>query len=470
MRYPWWVVLGSFFLLAVAMRWGSFFISVINHDESTYIVIADELLRGEVYLRDVIDTKPIGIFWVYAALIKLTGGSIALLRLAAAAVVALGAFLLSVATFRATHRPVSGYVAGVVYILMCSVYKFYGVSPNTEIFFNVFTIAAVAAAVATSRKQWLVAGLLLGTGFIIKPFVAAEALAVGLYLVWYYRREPARMVGRGLLLVGGFLAPVAGVVAYYYHLGLVDALWFYSVEVGGAYPIELPWYLRLKFMGDYLLRYAPIVLLGVVAQVRSRSDERLGPWTAYLALQFLLVTVVVLMTGKRFGHYQIQLHPIVALYVGAWVGHAWEQLLYRRWVPRAVAAVAVALGVVHYTYYKGKPDEPRQIAEYLAPRLGPGETFFPLNGFQITYHLLDRPVPTPYVHSSLLSFEHHTQAFQIDEAAEAQRIIDDRSVRYLVGRIHDPEVNTTISRSLLPHFRPEGDLNGELRVWVRNPD
>ncbi|THH40724.1 ArnT family glycosyltransferase [Neolewinella litorea] len=468
MRYPWWVVLGAFFLLAVAMRWGSFFISVIDHDESTYIVIADELLRGEAYLRDVIDTKPIGIFWIYAALIKLTGGSIFLLRLAAAAFVALGAFLLSVTTFRATHRPLSGYVAGVVYILMCSVYKFYGVSPNTEIFFNVFTIAAVAAAVATSRKQWLVAGLLLGTGFVIKPFVAAEALAVGLYLVWYYRREPARIIGRGMVLVGGFLLPVAAVVAYFYHLDLLDALWFYSVKVNGAYPIELPWYLRLKFMGDYLLRYAPIVLLGVGAQVLGKADERHREWTAYLLLQFLLVSVVVMLTGKRFGHYQVQLHPIVALYVGAWVGYTWEHVLRRRWVPVVVAVVSLGLGVVHFFYYQKKADEPRVIAAYLAPRLAPGETFFTLNGFQITYHLLDRPVPTPYVHSSLLFFEHHARAFRIDEAAEAQRIIDDPSVRYLVGRINDPETNTSLTETLMPHFHPAGDITHDLRVWERN--
>ncbi|MEO0732907.1 MAG: hypothetical protein AAFZ52_08735, partial [Bacteroidota bacterium] len=72
-KYHW---LALFILLAIALRWGSFFISVINHDESTYIVIADEMLRGEIYLRDVVDTKPIGIFWIYAALIKLTGGAI----------------------------------------------------------------------------------------------------------------------------------------------------------------------------------------------------------------------------------------------------------------------------------------------------------------------------------------------------------------------------------------------------------
>ncbi|MEM8586020.1 MAG: hypothetical protein AAGF87_17205, partial [Bacteroidota bacterium] len=66
---------------AIFLRWGSFFMSVINHDESTYIVIADEMLRGKIYLADVIDTKPIGLFWLFEGLVWLSGGSIFILRL-----------------------------------------------------------------------------------------------------------------------------------------------------------------------------------------------------------------------------------------------------------------------------------------------------------------------------------------------------------------------------------------------------
>ncbi|PPK88128.1 4-amino-4-deoxy-L-arabinose transferase-like glycosyltransferase [Neolewinella xylanilytica] len=471
MRHRPWIVPVLFFILAVAIRWGSFSVSVINHDESTYIVGADELLRGEIYLRDVIDTKPIGIFWLYALLIKLTGGSIWLLRLAATAFVALGAWLLAVVAERATGKPGAGYVAGTVYIIMCSVYKFYGVSPNTEIFFNVFTIGAVAATVVAPRKRWWLAGLLLGVGFVIKPFVAAEALAIGLFLVWWYRRQPARMVGHGLVLVGAFLLPVAGVVAYFAQLGMLPELWFYTFEVGSAYPIDLPWYLRLKYMGDYLLRYSPFFLLGVVAQVRGQVGKQLPVWLTYLALQALLVSVVVLLTGKRFGHYQVQLHPVMALYTGTCVGLVWSEVLRRRWVPWAVAVVSIGLGIGHAFYYAGKDDEPRIIADYLRDRLPPGETFFAINGFQISYHLLDRPVPTPYIHSSLLFYDHHARAFRIDEAAEAQRILADTTVTYLVGRKDDSEATTLLGRTLIEAFEPVGDINEDLRAWNRKkPD
>ena len=63
-------------LLAVVIRWPSFLPSVINHDESTYIIIGDGLLHGQAYLVDSYDTKPVGIFLVYALLNALAGGSI----------------------------------------------------------------------------------------------------------------------------------------------------------------------------------------------------------------------------------------------------------------------------------------------------------------------------------------------------------------------------------------------------------
>ncbi len=483
MRKYYWLLL--LLLLAIVSRWGSFLISVINHDESTYIVIADEMLRGEVYLREVIDTKPIGIFWIYAALIKLTGGSILALRAAAAAVVGLGGWGLFLAGRRATGSERVGVAAGVIYIFCCSLFTFYGVSPNTEIFFNLFTIAAVALAVAPRVREgteapawhWPVAGLCLGLAFIIKPFAAAEALAVGLFLVWYYGRQRAvgKVLGYGMLLVSAFALPLVAVFAYYYRLGLLEQFYFYSFEVSSAYPIELPWYLRLKYMGDYLLRFSPFVIIGagtLVQAWRLRSKEKIR-WELYLLLQFALVTVVVLLTGKRFGHYQIQLHPVIALFAAVWwapgstvFGRLRHPGLYRR-LPVIVGGLALVLGIGHYFNYAKKRDEPRQIAAYFKDKLAPAETFFLLNGFQIAYHLVDRPVPTPYVHSSLLFLDHHVRAFQIDELAEAERILQDASVRYLVGRKVDPNADTPLTQRLMEDFHQVDTIGDRLLVYQR---
>ena len=468
MRRRSWIVPLFFLCLSLALRWGSFSLSVIDHDESTYIVGADELLRGETYLRDVIDTKPVGIFWLYAALISLTGGSIWLLRFAAAVFVALGGWLLCRVARQATGQLAAGFVAGCVYVFMCSVYTYYGISPNTEIFFNVCTIAAVATTVAARRKRWGLGGLFLGAGFVIKPFVAAEALAIGLYLVWLYHRTPGVMIRRGLRLVAGFSLIPALVICYFAQHHLLDQLYFYTFEVAAAYPIELPWYLRLKYMGDYALRYSPFLLPAIVLFYRRPRPADLGPWFYYLALQAVLVSTVVLLTGKRFGHYQIQLHPIVALYVGSCAGLVWTGTRrVHRYAVAGVLAVAVAIGIGHALYYSRKDDESRRIAAVLGPLLDPGETFFGMNGFQITYHLLDRPVPTPYIHSSLLFYDHHVRAFQINEAAEGNRIVADPTVRYVVRRVDDTEAESTLGRRVSEAFVPFRRVDDNVEIWRR---
>ena len=435
------------------MRWGSFFVSVINSDESTYIVIADELLRGGVYLRDVVDTKPVGIFWLYALFGKLTGGSIPLLRLVASGFVALGAWLLGGVTWRVTRQPVGAYVAGTVYCLMCSVYKYYGVSPNTELYFNVCTIGAVALTVVAARRRWFLGGLLLGLGFVIKPFVAAEALAIGLYLVWLYRRSWRVLLGHGLALVGGFVLPVIGVVGYYAQLDLLAELWFYGVEVPRAYPTELSGLLRLKYMGEYLLRYAPLLILGGVALVQSKSDRQPGQWMAYLTLQFVLVTVVILLTGNRFGHYQVQLHPVVALAVGTLVGRAWPQLLLRRrWLPAVVLAGAFVIGAINAAYYAKKQDTPAALAAYFAERLEPGQQVLG-QSHQIVYHLLDRSPPLPYVHPSLVFTAHLRSALGVDVGALAQRLLaNPRLVYFYAAPPEKQEPEDTLTERLLPYF------------------
>lgn len=484
--------------LAIVARWGSFFISVINHDESTYIVIADEILRGEIYLRDLIDTKPIGIFWIYAALIKITGGSIPALRIAASCVVGLGSFGLFLSGVRTTGSQRVGAAAGLIYLFICSLFTYYGVSPNTEIFFNVFTIAAVALAVAPRLNwrsadpvwHWPVAGFILGLAMIIKPFSAAEALAVGLFMVWFYARRKAwaRILTSGVLLVGAFALPLFFVYAYYQRLGMLDQLMFYTFDVSAAYPIELPWYLRLKYMGDYLLRFSPFVILGggalVQAWRRRSKEEALAPgsslseqgklqWGIYLLLQFTLVTVVVLLTGKRFGHYQVQLHPVVALLAAMWwapgttVFPALRKQGLRKYSLAIVLSVAILLGTAHYFAYAKKRDEPPKIAAYFKDKLGPDETIFIINGFQITYHLLDKPVPTPYIHSSLLFYDHHVRAFQIDEMAEADRILNDPTVQYLVRRREDNNAQTPLTDRLLPAFEQVDEIGDRLLVYRR---
>ena len=481
-----WRYLAFFVLLALLFRWGTSFLTVINHDESTYITIAGEMLRGKVYLRDLIDTKPIGIFWVYEALIILTGGSIVGLRLATTLVLAATAYLLYWTSLRAGLGAFAGGAAGAGVIVASSVFTYYGISPNSELFFNPLTVAAVGLAVAPRtvdptgadppRRQWFAAGILLGAAVIIKPFAAAESLGVGLFLLYYYwlrRREWAGGLASGVLLLSGFALPVLAVLAYYLHHDLLPEFFHYTFAVNRNYPVELVWYLRLKYLGDYLLRYAPFVLLagaGLYAWFRSAKDHA---WPYFLCGYGLLVTLMVLSPGKRFGHYQIQLHPVLMLLTACFFApgiSVWPRVrnaLRSRTTVYVLLLIAAAIGTLHFFRYGGKRDRSAEIVAYLDDRLQPGEQYFSLNGFQITYYLLDRPVPTPYVHSSLLFYDHHIRAFQLDERAEAHRLLDNPDLRYLIRRPEEDLEGSLLVEELLPHFILSDTISEGLVVYER---
>ncbi len=480
-----WPALLFFFVLALLLRWGTSFISVINHDESTYIVIASEMLRGKIYLRDVIDTKPIGVFWLYAVLIKLTGGSIPAIRTATTLFVALTAWAGYGAGRRATGSDRVGLAAGIIYCFACSVYSYYGLGPNSELFFNLFTLAAVFIGVAPRVRalatdpplwHWPLMGLLLGSAVIVKPFAAAESLGIGLFALWYYwfrRREIARGFLAGGALVLGFLLPLLVVYGYYLRQDMVEELLYYTFTVNSKYPVELAWYLRLKYLGDYLLRYAPLVLLAgaaVTAAVRRGTNRN---WLYFLLGYFLLVTIMILSPGKRFGHYQIQLHPALALLAGAFFDQRlaiWNGL--RRWLSRRVVVygllgLATVLGTLHFFRYRGKTDRPKMIAAYFEDKLGPGEQYFSITSHQISYYLLGREVPTRFVHTSLMFYDHHVSAFQLDELAEAERLLANPNLRYLVRHPGDESFNTPLTERLMEEFSLVDSLDAELYIYER---
>ena len=65
-----------FVAASILLRFLSFHYSVIDHDESTYLIIADAVLNGSYLYADVIDTKPPGIFLAFGLIQVLFGKSI----------------------------------------------------------------------------------------------------------------------------------------------------------------------------------------------------------------------------------------------------------------------------------------------------------------------------------------------------------------------------------------------------------
>ncbi len=437
--------------LAIVIRFGTFFPTVINHDESTYILIGQQLWEGQTYLVDAIDTKPIGIFLIYALLHAITGGSIFAMRLLVAGIVGLTGFLLFLMGKRIGGHYRVGWLSGIGYVFMVSIFTFYGISPNTELFFIPLVLTAFLLAWPRGQGWWayLLAGLLLGCGFVIKYVVAADALALGLILLfigWQHKRLATAIFDWCLPLTLAFFIPIALVYGYYWSIGMSEQFWFYSFEVTKRYPVDATTWQRTKYMLDFLLRYTPFVVLAVLALREFRLRDR--TWQAFTLLWFACCTAILLIPGKFFGHYQIQLMPALVCLAASWAHpdrHSLPGL--RHLSPKLgyslLAVLSIGLTMVLMVYYGQKPDRPKEAAVRLQSMLQPGEEVYLGNYHQIIYHLLDQAPPTPYVHSTLLLYDHHIEALAIDLERETRNLIDKRQPRFVLLRAGSPDNHLT---------------------------
>lgn len=456
--------------LALCMRFFSFFPSVINHDESTYIVIADGLLRGKMYFQDYVDTKPIGVFMLYAAVLKVLPAVWAI-RVFTALWVGVSAWFLYLLSRRLGASSTAAWAAGILYIILCSVFTFYGVSPNTELYYCGFTIAA--AWLLTGKPdagRWMLAGLCLGLGFIVKYSVLFDALAFGLFLLWRQQQQPQAwgvFMGRVGAMAVAMALPFAGVWWYYEQAGLREPFLYYTFEVMRKYPVSRSLWEYARFLADFLLRYLPVSAMFFYAAWARYPPRALK----VLALLWAGVTLApVMITGRLFGHYFIQAMPAFALLAGAFFhkGHprmaAW--LLGKRVLYPLMAVVLLANLYWQKKDYYDRPDYPRQIAAWLKPRLQPDDQVYAGNYHQILYFLLQRDSPAPYVHRSLLWAPHHVQALGIDEAAEWERLIK-LAPRFVV--LQDGWTNNAFTAFLQERYQVQQTFGKNIHVWERRP-
>jgi len=154
-------ILFTFLTVSVVLRLFSFFPSVLDHDESTYLIIGREILQGKELYTDVTDTKPAGIFLFYAALEFLFGGSIFMKRFVFALVVGFTAFLVFKVSKRFFENHKAAVASGFIYIFYTSIWVYHGRSPNTELLFNLTTVGTLLLFFGFSSSVCLAESLVL---------------------------------------------------------------------------------------------------------------------------------------------------------------------------------------------------------------------------------------------------------------------------------------------------------------------
>jgi 4-amino-4-deoxy-L-arabinose transferase-like glycosyltransferase len=426
-----------FALLSVALRFFSFFPSVMNHDESTYLEIAREMLDGKRLYVDLIDIKPPGIFIIYAVFQWIFGHSIFIMRLLAALWIALTSFMIFKTSLQLISNRKAALASGVIYILFVSTWSGFGISPDIEIFFNLLTISALY--VLFKRDHWLNylgAGLLMGMGFIIKYVVLFDFCAFLFFFIWKFVRDPSPKSAGPLfrklsLFMAGFIVPFLCVNLWYFWTGHFAEFARINYGAVARYPKEFIPEHMAGFVLGFILYFFPVLFLFAHALFSRSLHASIGKELPHLSILWvILVFIAILLPGNTFNHYWIQLMLPVSLLAGAFFHPANRIPASINWMTRGVAGriILFMLCVIIISFsvrdHWGKPDTPRQIAGYLKSRLHTPDVFYAANHFHILYFLLQKDCPTPYVHPSLLTSPSHRQALRIDLQRELKRIND----------------------------------------------
>ncbi len=429
-------VLGLFILISIVLRFFSFFPMVMDHDESTYIVIAQEMLKGQIYWKDLFDTKPPGIFLIYGALILIAGKSIFTLRLIVALWIALTAWGL----FHLSKKWIAGgsgsWFAGVSYIIMTSIFTYFGVSPNTELFFVGFTVFAF---VLLWQFPWrwipfIIAGFFLGIGLAIKQVVLFDALPLGLYLLWIIYKErvqvPERLLKLAALTASSFI-PTLAIAGWYAFQGLETNWYFYQFIVPARYPAENIGWDWIKFFFDFFLRFFPITILAIYALKKTPLQERQR--LVFLSLWAAFTILAAVLPGNIFYHYYIQAMPPFALLAGMALnpsiprGRFWKDILSSKWGWTIFGLLTCIIIFFQKKDYFDKPDHRKAIYDYIVAQKQQNVSIYTGDThYQILYFALDDDPPVAYPHPSLLWKQKHQENFEMDVHAEYQKVIDEK--------------------------------------------
>lgn len=431
-----------FIAFAVLLRLFSFFPSVLDHDESTYMVIGNELLKGKQLYRDVTDTKPAFIFWLYSGLQYLFGHSIFLKRLFAAVMVGFTAYFVKQVSGMLFKSEISALAAGVIYVFYTSLWVYFGLSPNTELYFNLFTITALFFFLRDRWWYYFLGGTLMGVGFMFKYVVLMDYLAFVVFIFFSPLLKAKQVRWSGIRLMpsvislAGFVLPFAFTALYFYLNKRFDDFFYITFTLPRLYG-EAPSVLRfLVLMGDFLLRFLPFTLF--ILFVLRKQHKLLKPELRLLMYGWILAVLFsMFMLGKGFSHYAIQLMLPFSILAALFFHEAIilnrpGAFLFRgRSSKLLFALVFVLIKVFAYVDNVIERDYPNEIASYLKEKNRSGGKVYVANYQPVIYYLLEQAPPAKYVHSSLL-FSDIGKAFMLNADEEINKIIEQRPEFVLV--------------------------------------
>lgn len=420
-----WIVFSTLVLVSVtALRSPILLRSVIDWDESVYLLVASSVIEGSLPYVEVWSHKQPFLFVLLTSSF-LCPDPVVGSRLVGCLCIAATAIFLAFMIRRLAGGWVFPALAASLYVLATLAPG--GLATNSEILFAPFVAAAFAVLAHTqsgekhggrrARTRFFSAGLLSGFAVQIKLVAAFEVLALGVSSVvaWWPRddkisRAVGRTMRRGWWFGLGLLIPLVTVVLAFWKAGRLEEYAFANFGFNLAYT-------NLDVNREVLIRAVVArqaaqgnLILFVVALVGGlwlllRGWRMKEPATSSILAGVAWLGaagISVFAAAKFYDHHVIQIVP-PAVYLAT---AAIATLSKGRIVVCRVLAVFLAVGLIGTQVVHGRravaravstPDVSREVSRYVEDRIEPGEVIYVANGQPIIYLLAGAKPPTRYI-------------------------------------------------------------------------
>jgi 4-amino-4-deoxy-L-arabinose transferase-like glycosyltransferase len=320
--------------LVLILRAPTLLPSMCTTDEGYYGTIANDILDGGAVYQTAVDTKPPGMYYIYAGVFWLAGrNNLFAVHLLAIFVVAATALVLRRIGARVADDW-AGAWSGIGYVVFLHAYwPGDTLGANSEIFASLPLALSVLAFLQWQKKPALglmfLSGALVGVATLIRQ---PSAVNLGVMLAclaygWLIRRTHsfAGVLAAGSGVVIGFIAVIAA-LAWYYQLqgNLHDAYlwaWAFAIryvesETTFAYVLKrlVTVHLALILLSGLLWYFG---IWQVVETLRSFWRRKAVSSEAILLILWFGLTYLAIFVGWRFpGHYHLAVLPPLSVLAG----------------------------------------------------------------------------------------------------------------------------------------------------------
>lgn len=385
-------ILGILFLVSLFIRLPFFFRDYIDRDESTFILMAQSWVDGNLPYTELWDLKPPVNFLFFAAIIYIFGKSFLAIRFAGVLIVASTAFVSSKIAAITSTKKVALWVGIVCVALQSMIGSLQGVmSEHVCMFF--FMPALYLIIKKRKWHEFALAGALMGLAVMTKLNIAYTVLVIGLYFIYYhvknkdYQRAFSNSIAYGL----GILIVILMTFLPYYEQGIGETWWksviLASLEYVGA---------RRQSIASFL----PITLLLITFFYFTWKKKLLD--YNNVSIQILTLTVLSILFsfikgGRINGHYLIQLHPIFIVLVGIVISKIefLQKINYQRYIIYLLLLLPMEAYIEYVNVLRHKAER---------------GSFFNGEGFTVPKYIAENNIPT----DNILFLGYHIGYWQLN--------------------------------------------------------